>query len=294
VTIAASPPQPYPRVVRRLASTRGVEVCVLQASPLLGAWLGGLDLDARSVARLGLLMVGSVALTAHVFVVNDWAGYRTDALDARHARSGVTGAGISRDQIGRVAIVLLVLAGVAFAAVSMLAMLLGAGIAMLSLVYSLSPRLGKSTPVAASLNHLAGGALHFLLGYTLVHVVDAKGVALSLFFGLVFAAGHLIQEVRDYESDCAGGIRTSAVVFGCGPAFLASFCLFTAAYALVFGLAAAEVLPRVLLVTALAWPLHAWWSSQALRRGLQPETALWMQRRYRLLFALLGLAMLIR
>ena len=31
---------------------------------------------------------------------------------------------------------------------------------------------------------------------------------------------------------------------------------------------------------------------QALRRGLGSETALWMQRRYRLLFALIGLAML--
>jgi 4-hydroxybenzoate polyprenyltransferase len=127
-----------------------------------------------------------------------------------------------------------------------------------------------------------------------VHGVDAEGVAVSLFFGLVFAAGHLVQEVRDYESDRAGGISTTAVVFGCRPAFLASFCLFTAAYALVSGLAVAGALPRVLLVTALAWLLQAWWSSQALRRGLHPETALWMQRRYRLLFALVGLAMLIR
>ena len=146
---------------------------------------------------------------------------------------------------------LLVLAGVAFAAVGMTALLLGAGIAALSLVYSFSPRLGKCTPVAASLNHLAGGALHFLLGYTLVHAVDAQGVALSLFFGLVFAAGHLNQEVRDYESDRAGGISTSAVVVRvpARPSSRASACS-RAAYALVVGLAAAGVLPRVLLVTA--------------------------------------------
>ena len=31
----------------------------------------------------------------------------------------------------------------------------------------------KRTPVAASLNHLTGGALHFLLGYTLAGAIDA-------------------------------------------------------------------------------------------------------------------------
>jgi 4-hydroxybenzoate polyprenyltransferase len=294
VSTAAPPLKRYPRVLRHFASTRGLEVCVLQASPLLGAWLGGLDLAAGNVARLGLLLLGSTALTAHVFVLNDWAEYDSDARDARRAASAPDGTVIGRAQIARVAAMLLVVAGAAFAAVGTPAMLLGAGIATLSLVYSLAPRFGKSTPVAASLNHLLGGVLHFLIGYTLVHAADAKGVVLSLFFGLVFAAGHLNQEVRDYESDRAAGIRTSAVVFGCRQAFLASFCLFTAAYALAVGLAAAGLLPNVLLLTGLVWLLQAWWSLQALRRGLREETALWMQRRYRLLFALVGLAMLIR
>lgn len=40
------------------------------------------------------------------------------------------------------------------------------------------------------------------------------------------------------------------------------------------------------------WALHAAWFGQAMRLGLGYETAPWMQRRYRLLFALIGLAML--
>jgi 4-hydroxybenzoate polyprenyltransferase len=284
----------YGRVLRHFASTRGLEACVLQASPLLGAYLGGLGLDADGVSRLGLLLLGSTALTAHVFVLNDWAGYTSDARDPRRASLGPDGYSISRDQIAHVAIALLILANVAFAAVGASAMLFGAGIAVLSLVYSLSPSLGKSTPIAASLNHLIGGALHFLLGYTMLHAVDARGVALSLVFGLVFAAGHLNQEVRDYEFDLANGIRTSAVAFRRRRGFLASFCLFTAAYLLIVGLAALGVLPSILILSAIAWLMQAGWSLQALRRGLGFETALWMQRRYRLLFALVGLAMLVR
>ena len=287
-------PRQYVRVVRHFASTRGVEVCVLQASPLLGAYLGGLGLHAGSVARLALLLLGSIALTAHVFVLNDWAGYEGDAHDRRRSSLGADGDGISREEIARVAVALLIVAAAAFAAAGTAALLIGTGIAVLSFVYSSSPTLGKSTPFAASLNHLVGGALHFLLGYTLVHPVDARGVGLSLFFGLVFAAGHLNQEVRDHDVDRANRIRTSAVRFGCRRAFLGSFGLFTVAYLVLVVLAALGVLPKVLLVAVVAWLLQAWWSLQGLRRGLGIETALWMQRRYRLLFALVGVAMLVR
>lgn len=282
----------YPRVLRYFASTRGLEVAVLQASPLLGAWLGGFALSADSAGQLALLLIGSVALTASVFVTNDWAGYPSDASDPR--RAAVAHGSIARSQIAWLSVLLLVLAFAALAAVSAEALLLGGAIATLSAVYSLSPSLGKERPFAASLNHLIGGSLHFLLGYTLVQPVDARGLGLSLFFGLVFAAGHLNQEVRDYEFDHVNGTRTAAVVYGVRAAFLASFALFSLAYALVLALAATGRLPLLLLAVLGLWLAQAVWTLAALRRGLGAETAVWMQRRYRLLFALVGLAMLVR
>ncbi len=280
--------------MRHFASTRAPEVLALQASPLLGSFLGGLHIEQRDMIRLGLLLLGSLALTAHIFVFNDWAGHSSDIRDPRRATHVFARQGISRRQVARVAIALLIFANVAFAAVGRPAILLGAAITVLSLLYSCSTSFGKSAPIVASLNHLLGGALHFLLGYSLCHALDASGLAISLFFGLVFAGGHLNQEVRDYEGDLLNGIRTSAVVFGCRRTFLASLCTFTAAYALLAGLAALGILPGLLLWSVILWPLHVVWSLRALRRGLGFETALWMQRRYRLLFAIIGLAMLIR
>jgi 4-hydroxybenzoate polyprenyltransferase len=246
------------------------------------------------VIRLGLLLLGSLALTAHVFVFNDWAGHSSDIRDPRRATLVFARQGITRRQVAGVATALLILANVAFAAVGGPAILFGAAIAVLSLLYSCSSSFGKGTPIVASINHLLGGALHFLLGYTLFHPLDASGLLISLYFGLVFAGGHLNQEVRDYEGDRLNGIRTSAVVFGCRRAFLASLCMFTAAYAILAGLAALGILPKLLIWTIILWPLHFAWSLRALRRGLGFETALWMQRRYRFLFALIGLAMLAR
>jgi 4-hydroxybenzoate polyprenyltransferase len=278
--------------MQHFASTRALEVLALQASPILGSFLGVSSLKWSGVIRLGLLLLGSLALTAHVFVFNDWAGHSSDIRDPRRATLVFARQGITRRQVAGVATALLILANVAFAAVGGPAIFLGGAIAVLSLLYSCSPSFGKSTPILASINHLLGGALHFLLGYTLFHPFDASGLAFSLFFGLVFAGGHLNQEVRDYEGDLLNGIGTSAVVFGCRRTFLASLFTFTAAYAVLATLAALGILPRLLLGSTILWPLHVAWSLRALQRGLGFETALWMQRRYRLLFAFIGLAML--
>jgi 4-hydroxybenzoate polyprenyltransferase len=284
----------YVRVVHHFESTRALEVLALQASPILGLLLGGFSPGRCGVIRPGLLLLGSLALTAHVFVFNDWAGHVSDLRDPRRIKPVFDRQGLNRRHVAQVAVALLIFANVAFAAVGSKAILLGAGVAALSLLYSGSPTFGKTTPIAASLNHLLGGTLHFLLGYTLCHALDARGVLISLFFGLVFAAGHLNQEVRDYQSDLLNEIRTSAVVFGCRRTFIASLYIFTAAYAVVFTLAALGILPRLLLCSVVVWLLHVVWSLQALRRGLGFETALWMQRRYRLLCAFIGIAMLAR
>jgi len=282
----------YGRMLRHFTSTRALEVLALQASPILGIFLGGYGIDRRGLVSLGLLLLGSVMLTAHIFIFNDWAGYEGDLRDPLRAPHVFSRQGIDRREVLSAAMLLLVLATLAFAAVGMQALLLGAAIAALGFLYSASSVFGKSTPIASSVNHLVGGTLHFLLGYTLAHALDANGLCIGLFFGLVFAAGHLNQEVRDYDGDLLNGIRTNAVVFGRRPAFLASMLTFTTAYAMLTGLAALGILPRLLLWSPVAWLLQVAWTVQALRRGLGFETAVWMQQRYRWLFALIGLVMM--
>ena len=289
-----SPIRHYVRIVQHFASTRAPEVLALQASPIMGCLLGGYSFERHGLIRLGLLLLGSLALTAHIFVFNDWAGYSSDIRDPRRATFVFTRQNISRREVASVAIALLILANVAFAFVSGLAMLIGTAIASLSFLYSCSAIFGKRAPIVGSINHLLGGVLHFLLGYTLFHILDLNGFAISLFFGLVFAGGHLNQEVRDYEGDLLNGIRTTAVVFGLQTTFLASLFTFTAAYAITTCLAALGSLPKLLLWSPVLWLLHFACSLQALQRGLGFDTAIWMQRRYRLLFAFIGLAMLVR
>ncbi len=166
-------------------------------------------------------------------------------------------------------------------------------IAGLSALYSLHRYPAKGVPVLGSLLHLAGGVLHFHLGYSLFRAFGERSLTLSAFFALTFTAGHLTQEVRDYDADLSNGIRTNAVAFGRKGAFLAGLALFTLADALLVVLAACEVVPRVLALVAALLPLHFTWSRQTLRGGLTFEGVCRLRRRYRRLYAVLGGLMLL-
>jgi 4-hydroxybenzoate polyprenyltransferase len=236
-------------------------------------------------------VVANVCLVAHVFSLNDWAGIAADQHDANKADRVFLAYGVSREEMGRLALSLGILSVVLLGLLSWRSAVLGAAIAGLSVTYS-HPRLGgKGTAGASSLLHLAGGALHFLLGYGFARPIDSRGLLLSLYFGLVFAAGHLSQEVADHDADRRAGLGTAAARFGPRRAFVASFVLFTISVGLVVGLGLGGMAPPLLARTAAAvYPLQAFFFGQALHDRLTFEAVDRYRARYRLLYALIGLA----
>ncbi len=280
------------RTRQYLSCLRHREILILQGSPLLGAAFAIERKMPGWPGALALLAAGSVLLVAHIFVLNDWAGMRGDLNDPNKAATVFAAKGVTRPEIGRLAAGLLAVSLLIFASLGAQPLELAAAIAALSFVYSLPHAPAKGMPLVGSVLHLAGGALHFLLGYAAFRPVDRPAVILASFFGLVFAAGHLNQEVRDYAGDRRNGITTNAVVFGQVPTFLAGLAIFTLAYGEVIVLAARGLLPSALEVAAVLYPLHLYWSIQTLFRGLTFESVCRLQTRYRTLFAIVGIAML--
>src|SRR5689334_11516090 len=127
-----SPLRNYARAIKYFASTRAIEVLALQASPLLGAYLGGFQIERQNVILLSLLILGSLALTSHVFVFNDWAGHNSDIHDPQRAKFVFARRGIRRPEVARIAVALLIFANLVFAAIGLSTILLGAAIATLS------------------------------------------------------------------------------------------------------------------------------------------------------------------
>lgn len=273
------------RAGRALSAVARVDdVLILQGTPLCGALFALGGTVRAALPDLALVLAGSCLLVAHVFLLNDWAGREGDRRDPH--RSGV--GTVSSRTLGSVSVLALLLAFLFLAPFGLRTLVLAAAVAATGALYSSGPRPAKGVPVVASCLHVAGGVLHFHLGAAPFGPPGAVSLALSALFGLTFAAGHLVQEVRDHDADRLNGIRTSAVVFGRRPAFAAALALFVLADALLVGMAFAGAVPRALALAAPFLALHLAWSVAALRAGLTFESVRRLRLRYRALYAVIG------
>jgi 4-hydroxybenzoate polyprenyltransferase len=277
--------------LRWLSCLRQPEILVLQGSPLLGVAFAMPGLAAGHATPVAILVAANICLVAHIFMLNDWAGLSTDLRDPNKAAAVFTTRGVESREVGGLLLFLLVVSLFLFSRLGTTPLVLAIAIAALSALYSLPGFDWKARPILNSLSHLAGGALHFLLGYGVMSAIDARSVAAAMFFGVTFAAGHLTQEVRDYDGDVLNGIATNAVIFGRRRTFAASVALFTLAYAVLVLLALQGIVPRPLAALVALYPVHLRWSLAALGDGLTYESVHRLQIRYRILYAIIGLAM---
>ncbi|WP_082606764.1 UbiA family prenyltransferase [Acidovorax sp. Root275] len=280
--------------LRLLSCIRFDEVLVLQGAPLLGAVFAMGHFTHQSAALLLLLAAGNAFLVAHVFMLNDWSGVHQDLRDPTRSAGVFLNRGIRRNEIGALLLILLLLSLMAFNQLGRTTLVIGLMIAVASALYSVPHVYMKGIPLANSLLHVVSGLLHFLLGYSVFKNPDMNGLQIGLFFATIFSAGHLTQEVRDCDADFRNGIQTNAVKFGKKQSFIASFVLFTLADALLIALAMKGTVPQLLaLLVAAIYPVHLYWMLQALHEGLTFEAVRRLQARYRVLYAGIGIGMVV-
>lgn len=286
-------PQGARWLLRLLSCIRFDEVLVLQGAPLLGAIFSIAHFNSQSVMTLLLLTAGNCFLVAHVFLLNDWSGVNDDLQDPSRVDRVFLNRGISRNEIAWLSLILLFLSLVLFAQLGSVSLIFGLMIAIASALYSAPAFDLKGKPLLNSLLHMVSGLLHFLLGYSAFGILDARSLEIGCFFALIFSAGHLTQEVRDFEADLRNDIKTNAVQFGKARIFIAGFALFTLADALLILLSVKGAVPHVLALVAALYPLHFYWSLRAMREGLTFESVRRLQVRYRMLYAGVGAVMII-
>jgi 4-hydroxybenzoate polyprenyltransferase len=279
--------------LRYLSCLRPQDILVLQGPPLLGAAFAIRHPVVQDLSPLATLMAANIFLVTHIFMLNDWSGLSTDLVDPNKTARVFTARGVGRREMGGLTAGLLVLSLLLFSRLGPITLGLSLAIAILSALYSLPQFNWKGRPLLNSFVHLAGGTLHFLLGYSLRNAIDRRGLAIAIFFALIFAAGHLTQEIRDHQGDVVNAIKTNAVVFGRRRTFAASLVLFTLAQILLLALALEGILPRPLGALVALFPVQLYWSLEALREGLTYASVCRLQTRYRALYAVVGLAMVI-
>jgi 4-hydroxybenzoate polyprenyltransferase len=267
------------RTSNLLRRVRWADVLILQGAPVFGIAFSSTNLFVPGKFQLlASFLAASLLLVIHVFSFNDWADSLPDGSK----------------QLLWLSVVSLLISLSIFAAVSIRLFWFGTAIAAVGILYSCPGPNGKSRPIVSTMLHLVGGVLYFLLGYSLFDTVGLHGVLVGIFFGLMFAAGHPVQEVRDFDHDRALGVTTNAVVFGVRAAFFAGLILFAIQYAFLFAIAWANLIPRLLMpLPVIFLPLHLWWSTRVIRNGFTRESVIEFQNRYRLLYVVIGILMLV-
>jgi len=273
---------------------RWADVLILQGAPILGiAFSVGL-ITAAKLTALIFFCAASFLLVTHIFTFNDWA----ESVQAADSGGAATPLATREDIRPSIPLFfsfsLLAASMLLFLFLSPRLFLLAVVIAAFGIFYSHPSLNAKSMPIISTLLHFAGGLLYFLLGYALFSTLDLRSVLIGTFFGITFAAGHPIQEVRDFHEDRQVGARTNAIVFGPRPNFFAGVILFTVQYLYLFLLAWSGLIPRFLaLLPIVFFPIHIWWTFLTLRRGLTSENVIRFQNRYRILYMLIGLVILV-
>ena len=165
---------------------------------------------------------------------------------------------------------------------------MAAGVIILNYMYSGNILFLKSVPIVSSVIHGIGATLGFLIGYTFEGKIDLNGILFGLFFGIIYAAGHLNHEISDFESD-QKSFQTNPKVFGKKNSFIASFILFSLSFIYILILVLLELLPSFLLIGIFVfYPLYVFSFLKTLKSNLDYKSMIEFRRRYRTIFLLWG------
>lgn len=72
----------------------------------------------------------------------------------------------------------------------------------------------KSNFLMGSFVHFISGVINFLIGYAVGSEITYVGVAISIYFSLLFVAGHMHHMVIDYEADKSAKLKTLPSIIG--------------------------------------------------------------------------------
>jgi len=265
-------------------SIRLGDTLILQAFPILGIFYAERDRVADDLIRVALLLGSLSMLFAHIFAFNDLTDLDADAAHPHKASDTFTRR-MSRRSMKALVVALGAASGAGFALLPARTRPFALGLFLASVLYS-HPRFAwKRVPLLSSALHLVSGAAHFLIGAVLGGALGAGSLLLAAWCGLVFAAGHLVQEVQDHDADRASGIGTNAVRYGKRRVFVAAFIAFTLSFVYLGALAAAGVIPANLWLLVLAYPPVAYLFVRGWQRGIDVDEVRRIRSGYRILFA---------
>lgn len=277
-----------------LSRIRIQEAVIFQSPAVLGLAMFLPVLSVRETVDALLACIGSFLIAASILAINDWADINLDTQNTLKRSETFVGMGIHPRQMLALAVSLAVAGTGLFAVLSMPHVV----VALLAIIFGLAYSVpvgglrGKSTPVFSSFLHFGGTLLAFLLGALTFAPAGWGGLLVASHPAVLITAGHLVHEVEDYEQDRLSGCQTNAVRFGRKSVFLMASLLFALSFLLLYWLAGEGFLPGVLKYSPILYLVYTAIAVQAYQAGLTRDSVRHLRKQYRVLFAVVLLAML--
>ena len=278
-----------------LSSIRYLEALIFQTPTLMGLVVFLPAISFRYAVEALLTCVGSFLIAAAILAINDWADINLDSQNSLKREDTFLERGVTPKQMLALAVSLAACGLAFFAALSEFQVAIALVWFGLGLAYSvpLGALRGKGIPLFSSFLHFSGTLVAFLLGALTFAPADWRMILVASYPALLLTAGHLIQEVQDYEEDRLSGCQTNAVRFGRKAVFILGCLLFGLSFLLLYWLVQEGFFPDAIKYTSILYVLYGAFAMQAYRAGLTRDSVRHLRKQYRILFAVVVLAMLV-
>lgn len=271
-----------------IRSIRYQEVCVFLGAPLLGVLFSVTSLTVEVIFKMGLLVIAVMGCGCSVIIFNDIWGKDTDKYDERKSSPLLSGEA-SSEQLNLISFAFLAVGFSTCIFFPMRTLISGAALAAILNIYSHPYLFLKGKPGMSSLAHFISGMLLFLVGYSIFKHIDLSSVLISIYFGIIFTAGHMNHEIKDYTGDRKAGVMTNAVRFGRKNMLISSFVLFSLSTFYFYILGLLSVIPEVIsVIPFILYPSYCVSFFRTYKRGMTFKNMCRFRRQYRIMYGIIG------
>ncbi len=241
------------QIIKVAKSLRAAEALIITGFVFIGGAYSFLHATTFQWQQIVLLFVVSYTLMLSVFTSNALFGNKHDKINPRLKPLG--------SYSGNYYLILTVLLYAISVCLCIIffpkVIILHVVTFILCFLYSV-PGFGKHLPIVGTVIHFFVEVLLFNFAYMFFNPISANSIAISVYFAMMAAAGHLHHEVIDYEVDLKNNIKTSAVTWGYKSIEIVSFSLFAVAHlylgaVLLYGIG----LPRVFIIFIIGFLVHS-------------------------------------
>ncbi|MEQ8189900.1 MAG: UbiA family prenyltransferase [Candidatus Eremiobacterota bacterium] len=264
------------------------EVFLMSGFPLIGTIFSFTEVSIESLLKICFFSFSTFLMFLSIYTLNSWCGYYYDIDNTRLSYMK----NIRPGNLLILCIIFMFLSSALYLIISFKLFIMGIICIFLWLSYSF-PKIGlKHVPLAGTILHFLAQIIHFQMGYSLFQNISIQSILISMYFSLLFSAGHLHHEIIDFEADKKACIKTGAVFFGKDKILKISSSLFFISAMYLFALYEWKVLQYVELIIFITAYIMQVITQIYLKINMYSEYKMYLKYRtlYRVYYLLAGLS----